>query len=164
MTWGWGSNWSLCPLLGPHHLCHYLLLPAASHTTPTTAGLIGILRAASPTLLTLRWRRTQESRVVLMGQMYSDEDKRGLVSFPSKAENGKSVPWRNHVLLGLEGLLRLLLPASDKWKLFASQHTCAAHPACAFVCVFVVKTVSICLYKVTCRTGHLQYDISEGFW
>lgn len=41
-----------------------------------------------------------------MGQMYSDEDKRGLFRFPSKAGNGKSVPRRNHVLPGVEGLCR----------------------------------------------------------
>ncbi|KAM7374806.1 hypothetical protein PAMP_007443 [Pampus punctatissimus] len=49
----------------------------------------------------------KESRVVLMGQMCSDEDKRGLYSFPSKAGNGKSVPRRNHVLPGIEGLCRV---------------------------------------------------------
>jgi len=51
--------------------------------------------------------RTQESRVILMGQMYSDENKRGLFSFPSKAGNGKSAPQRNHVLPGVEGLCRV---------------------------------------------------------
>lgn len=102
-----GSNWS----------SHSTLLPLLSHVTSATIGfcqatphyahcLFSHLNSVNGPVYfaTLQQRRTQESRVVLMGQIYSDEDKCGLFRVPSKAGNGKSVPRRNHVLLGVEGL------------------------------------------------------------
>lgn len=107
-----GSNWS----------SHSTLLPPPQSTSPLPLSAPARRRARYAhrrchlhsvgdavyfTTPQRQRRRTRRSRVVLMGQMYSDEDKRGLFSFPSKAGNGKSVPRRNHVLPGVEGLCRV---------------------------------------------------------
>lgn len=73
---------------------------------PTATAVICILWATQ-SILQHHSREGRGRAVVLMGQMYSAEDKRGLFSFPLKAGNGKSVPWRNHVLPGVEGLCRV---------------------------------------------------------
>lgn len=107
----WGSNWS----------SHSTFLPPPQSTSPLPLSAPARQRAHyahrhcchlhsvgdAVYFTTPQRRRTRRSRVVLMGQMYSDEDKRGLFSFPSKAGNGKSVPRRNHVLPGVEGLCRV---------------------------------------------------------
>lgn len=73
-----------------------------------------------------QWRKTRVCRVLLMGQMYSDEDVRGLFSFLSKAGNGKKcsqeksrsawcrrpLPWRQE------------LPDADKRAMHISEYTC----------------------------------------
>lgn len=95
-------------------------------------------------------RRTPESRVVLMGQMYSDEDKRGLFSFPSKAGNGKSVPRRNHVLPGVEGLCRVGGSCQTLIRDSYSHHSVRAHthtPACS--CVW--ESVCVCMFLESVR-------------
>lgn len=81
-----------------------------------------------------------------MGQMYSDEDKRGLFSFPSKAGNGKSVPRRNHVLPGVEGLCRVGGSCQTLIRdSYSHLRVCAAHnPACVFVCECVSACAGNC--------------------
>lgn len=110
-------------------------------------------------------RRTRESRVVLMGQMYSDEDKRGLFSFPSKAGNGKSVPRRNHVLPGVEGLRRVggscqALIRDSYSHLRVCVDTIPLACLCVSVYLHVLETVrEFAHYKVTRRTGSLRHDM-----
>lgn len=115
-------------------------------------------------------RRTQESAVILMGQMYSDEDKRGLFSFPSKAGNGKSVPRRNHVLPGVEGLRRVggscqALIRDSYSHPRVRVHTVLLVYLCVSVCLHVLETVrAFAHYKVTCRMGPFQHDMLMACW
>lgn len=75
------------------------------------------------------------SRDDSVGQMYSDEDKRGLFNFSSKAGNGKSVPRRNHILPGVE--VHCHVGGSCQTLISESYlHLMRAHyPAGVFVCV-----------------------------
>lgn len=92
-----------------------------------------------------------------MGQMYSDENKRGLFSFPSKAGNGKSVPRRNHVLPGVEGFCRvggscqaLIRDSYSHLRVRVLVYLCV----CVCVYIFVLETVrAFAHYKVTCGMG-----------
>lgn len=92
-----------------------------------------------------QWRKTRVSTVLLMGQMYSDEDVRGLFSFLSKAGNGKSVPRRNHVLPDVEGLC---LDSRSCQTLirepFTSPSTRAPNPFGLLVCECVSAGIGIC--------------------
>lgn len=100
-----------------------------------------------------------------MGQMYSDEDKRGLFSFPSKAGNGKSVPRRNHVLPGVEGLCRVgrscqALIRDSYSHLRVRVHTILLVCLCVSVCLHVLETVRpFAHYKMTCMMGSLQHGM-----
>lgn len=164
----WGSNWS----------SHSTLLPPPQSTSPLPLSAPARRRAhyahcrchlhsvgEAVYFTTLQQRRTRESRVVLMGQMYSDEDKRGLFSFPSKAGNGKSVPRRNHVLPGVEGLCRVggscqTLIRDSYSHLRVCVHTILLVCLCVSVCLHVLGTVrAFAHYKVTCRMGPLQHDM-----
>lgn len=95
---------------------------------------------------TTRQNGTQESRVVLMGQTHSDEDKRSLFSFPSKAGNGKSVPRRNHVLPGEEGLRRV---GRSCQTLIRDSYSHLR------VCVFAILLVCLCV-RVSACVGNCQ--------
>lgn len=140
----WGCNWS----------SHSTLLPPPQSTSPLPLSATARHRAHYAHchrchlhsvgdviyFTTTQQRRTQESRVVLMGQMYSDEDKRGLFSFPSKAGNGKSVPRRNHVLPGVEGLCHVgrscqTLIRDSYSHLRVCVHTIVCSCVCVWVCV-----------------------------
>lgn len=165
----WGSNWS----------SHSTLLPPPQSTSPLPLSAPARHQAHcahcrcchlhsvgdAVYFTTPQQRRTRESRVILMGQMYSDEDKRGLFSFPSKAGNGKSVPRRNHVLPGVEGLCRV------GWSCQTQIRDSYSHLR---VCVLTILLVCLCVsvslhvletvrafahYKVTCRMGPLQHDM-----
>lgn len=96
------SNWSShsTALLSPRHLP--LSAPARSLARYAQCRCCHLHSVS----VAVSFATPRQSRVILMGQMYSDEDKRGLFRFPSKAGNGKSVPRRNHVLPGVEGLCR----------------------------------------------------------
>lgn len=162
----WGSNWSAhSTLLPPPQPTSPMLLSAPARRCAYYAHchcchLHSVGNAVYFT--TPRQRRTRESRVILMGQMYSDEDKRGLFSFPSKAGNGKSVPRRNHVLPGVEGLCRV---GGSCQTLIRDSYShlrviCVHNPACVCVCAHVLETVrAFAHYKVTCRMGLLQHDM-----
>lgn len=165
----WGCNWS----------SHSTLLPPPQSTSPLPLSATARHRAHYAHchrchlhsvgdvvyFTTTQQRRTQESRVVLMGQMYSNEDKRGLFSFPSKAGNGKSVPWRNHVLPSVEGLCRVggscqTLIRDSYSHLRVCMHTILLVCLCVSVCLHVLETVrAFAHYKVTCRMGSLQHDM-----
>lgn len=165
----WGSNWS----------SHSTLLPCPQSTSPLPLSVSARRRARYAHchcchlhsaddvvyFTTPQQRRMWESRVVLMGQMYSDEDKRGLFSFPSKAGNGKSVPRRNHVLPGVEGLCRVggscqALIRDSYSHLRICVHTILPVCLCVRVCLHVLETVrAFAHYKVTYSRGPLQHDM-----
>lgn len=130
----WGSNWSSRSTL--------FLPPQSTSPLPLSAPARRRARIRSLPLLSfafcgrhgLLYRRTGESRVALMGQMYSDEDKRGLFSFPSKAGNGKSVPRRNYVLPSV-GLCRVGGSCQPLIRdSYSHLRVCAHNPARVFVC------------------------------
>lgn len=165
----WGRNWS----------SHSTLLPRPQSTSPLPLSATARRRAHYAHchrcylhlvgnviyFTTTRQSRTQESRVVLMGQTYSDEDKRSLFSFPSKAGNGKSVPRRNHVLPGVEGLRRVgrtcqTLIRDSYSHLRVCVFTILLVCLCVCVCLHVSETVrAFAHYKVTCRMSPLRHGM-----
>lgn len=129
----------LLNILAPHqsNLSPATICSCQAPGSPTTTAVIGIL-----VFTAWQWRKT---RVLLMGQIYSDEDVRGLFSFLSKAGNGKSVPRRNHVLPDVEGLCldsrscQMLIR-----ELFTSPSTRAHNPSGLFVCECISAGIGIC--------------------
>lgn len=87
--------------------------------------------------------------------MYSDENKRGLFSFLSKAGNGKSVPRRHHVLPGVGGLRRVggscqALIRESYSRLRVHVQMILLVYLCVSVCLRVLETVgAFAHYKVT---------------
>lgn len=157
------------PLFSPRHLP--LSAPARSPARHAHCRCCHLHSASIAVYFTTpRQRRTQESRVILMGQMYSDEDKRSLFSFPSKAGNGKSVPRRNHVLPGVEGLCRVAgscqaLIRDSFLHLRVCVHTVPFMYYCVSVSLHVLETVrAFAHYKVTCRMGLLQCAMLMACW